>query len=129
MPTNAANEHALGMERAAPRAQVARSAVAHQQMRVWRAERRLPRSQKDCGTIDGLRFSARHPPWGIVSGDMGEPVRPRANPRGETAFSCLASPRRKPGSSVAMDSASFLDSGVRRNDEQEESKERKQREA
>src|SRR4029079_18449492 len=53
--------HALGVGRAARCAQVARSAVAPENERMWRAERRPPRPATDADTT-GLRFSARHPP-------------------------------------------------------------------
>jgi hypothetical protein len=71
---------------AAPCAQVARSAVAHENERVWRAERRPPLFSKGRADTIGLRFSARHPlilrraegPSRRI--DEGPPARPGCAP-------------------------------------------------
>ena len=87
-------------------------ATASLHERMWRAERRPPRSARIADTI-GLRLSARHP---LIRGaTMSKPQTHCVV--GRSAHALIASPRRKPGSRFFLWRFAPLDSGLRRNDE------------
>ena len=88
-------------------AQVARSAIAHQKGRVWRAERRPPCPATDTDTI-GFALVGAPPPFVILrrakpvwkeTGDCCKLLARPASRRCDCA-SARASSRRKPGSSI-----------------------------